>query len=205
MAFDREHRVVVQYSATEFCSEPGTWTWNGGTWSQASGAQPSLRFCAGLAYDSARHQTVLYGGNDCQGSGPSDTWEWDGADWQQVATKGPGVRSTGPSLAYDRDLGKVVLFGGAGEHSNEMTDTWVWSGPTYRCDVLMAGDINCDGVVDIDDRKIVDTGQGHAACAPDDTRDLDGDGRITSADKAVLVGLCTYADCKRGAGEADQD
>jgi len=40
-------------------------------------------------------------------------------------------------------------------------------------------------VVDIDDRKIVDAARPQPACAADDTRDLDGDGRIDFADSAA--------------------
>ena len=195
--------LTVQYSATESCTDGGTWTWNGDTWSQASGAQPIVRFGTGLAYDSARHRTVLYGGIDCAGSGPSDTWEWDGTDWQQVASTGPGPRFNGPSLAYDREVGRVVMFGGAVPGKNAMGDTWTWSGPTYRCEVPIEGDINCDGIVDLDDGRIIVAGRGHPACAADDTRDLNGDGRITYADKHLLDALCTFPGCARKDGTVD--
>ena len=198
MAYDRERRVVVQYSTGDDYREPGTWTWNGDTWSQESGAQPiPPRIAAGLAYDSARHRTVLYGGSNAPNEGPTGTWEWDGADWQQVATTGPGPRTDGGLMAYDRDLGKVVLFGGATLFDHTMNDTWTWSGPTYRCGVPIAGDINCDGIVDVDDGRIVVTGRGRPACAADDTRDLDGDGRITWDDKRQLDALCTFDGCAR--------
>ena len=206
MAFDREHRVAVEYSTREDCSIGDTWTWNGHTWSQATGAQPSLRFATALAYDSARHRTVLYGGNGCHGlPSPTDTWEWDGTDWQQVATTGPGERFTGPAMAYDRDLGQVVLFGGVGSSYVPKADTWTWSGPTYRCGVPIAGDINCDGIVDVDDGRIVVAGHGRPACAADDTRDLNGDGRITFADKHLLDALCTFDGCARSDGTADDE
>ena len=108
-------------------------------------------------------------------------------------------------MAYDRRRGEVLLFGGAHENHEQTDDTWVWKGPTYRCNVMMPGDLNCDGVVDIDDRKIVDAGHGTPACAPDDTRDLDGDGHITFADKTALEALCTFADCARYPGDKDRD
>jgi hypothetical protein len=206
MAFDREHGVVVQYNATEFCTDPGTWTWNGDTWSQSLGAQPSTRHTPGMAYDSARHRAVLYGGNDCTGSGQADTWEWDGTDWQQVATTGPGPRTTGPAIAYDRDIGKVVLFGGIDHDPRKaMQDTWLWSGPTYRCDVAIAGDINCDGIVDVDDGRIIVSGRGKPACAADDTRDLNADGHIDFTDKHLLDAMCTFADCARSDGTVDDE
>jgi len=205
MAFDRELGLTIQSSDT--CDPQDTWAWNGQVWSSMAGAKPTpARYSPSLAYDSARHRVVMHGGDGCPHgvAWPTDTWEWDGTGWQQVDTTGMGGRQGAP-LTYDRRRGQVILFGGIGQEHPQMGDTWAWSGPTYRCDVSMAGDINCDGIVDLDDRKIVDTGVGHAACAADDTRDLDGDGRITSADKAALVALCTFAGCTRNDGTADDD
>jgi hypothetical protein len=206
MAFDRELGLTIEVSSPEAsCEQLGTWTWDGHVWSPVTGAPPSPRYSSALAYDSARHRVVLHGGDGCPHgvAWPTDTWEWDGADWQLVDTTGMGGRQA--PMTYDRRRGQVILFGGFSTNNPQKDDTWAWSGPTYRCDVYTTGDINCDGIVDIDDRKMVDAGQGHAACAADDTRDLDGDGRITSADKAALVELCTFADCARGPGDTDRD
>jgi hypothetical protein len=198
MAFDREHEVAVMLDTNCANRVMSTWTWDGTSWTEAP-TLPSPRWQPALAYDSARHRVVLYGGERCSWSPPGypvDTWEWDGTAWQQVATAGgPGARRYGTGIAYDRARGRIVLFGGSSNASNETT--WTWDGPTYRCDTSIAGDINCDGVVDVDDRKIVNAARGKAACAADDTRDLDGDGRITSADERMLVSLCTFAHCAR--------
>ena len=199
-AYDRAQGLTVQYSG--LCVTSDTWGFDGFTWAMLPGAVPTPRAGPGIAYDSARHRLVLYGGDDCGLGAPADTWEWDGSDWQQVATSGPGPRVHAPALAYDAGSGMVILFGGAGETSTVMHDTWGWSGSTYRCAAAKAGDINCDGFVDDDDRRIVVSGEGSLACAPDDTRDLDGDGRITPADTAALVALCTRGNCERG-GDAD--
>jgi hypothetical protein len=197
IAFDREREVTVMFVTSCPRHVLSTWTWDGVSWTESAGAVPGARYAPALAYDSARHRVVLYGGDRCPGEPPGypiDTWEWDGSDWQQVSTGGgPGRHSYGPSMAYDRARGRSVLFGGsAGSDS-----TWAWDGPTYRCDTPIPGDINCDGVVDVDDRKIVDAAHGKKACAADDTRDLDGDGRITTADEKMLVSLCTFANCAR--------
>jgi hypothetical protein len=203
MAYDREHAVSVQINGP--CDAPVTWAFDGSTWTAVAGAQFTPRYGPPLAYDSARHRVVLQGGESCNGlARPTDTWEWDGTDWQQVADGKPGDR-TSHTLAYDRRRGEVVMFGGFHGSHAVMDETWVWKGPTYRCAVPMAGDINCDGVVDIDDRKIIDAGRGTPACAADDTRDLDGDGHITFADKTALEAICTFADCARGPGDTDKD
>ena len=60
-------------------------------------------------------------------------------------------------------------------------------------------------VVDIDDRKIVDAARPQPACAADDTRDLDHDGQITTADRKAVDALCTFPDCARNAEGTDND
>jgi hypothetical protein len=206
MAYDREQGLTVVLT-NGTCETLDTWVFDGTAWVQVEGARPSPRNSGALAYDSARHRVVLHGGDVCNGHPrPTDTWEWDGADWQQVADgEKPGEFAGVPVLAYDRLHGEIVRFGGAHGNHPDGRETWVWKGPTYRCDIPMAGDINCDGIVDMDDRKIVDTGRGTPACAADDTRDLDGDGHITFADKTALEALCTFADCARGPGDLDDD
>lgn len=196
MAFDLERGRVVQFSGE--CAAPDTWVWDGKAWSEVAGAQPTTQhFRPGLAYDSARHRTVLYASwLHCNGDLPKDTWEWDGADWQQVDTDGPDYPPEAGSVAYDRQRGEVVLF--------VQNKTWTWNGPTYRCDVQTPGDINCDGVIDKDDVGMVAAAAGHSACAADDTRDLNGDGRIDATDKAMVKSLCTFAHCGRS-GAADDD
>ena len=63
-----------------------------------------------MAYDAARHRTVMFGGFDAGVIG--DTWELDGATWRQrsPATSPPPRYQT--AMAYDAARGRVVLFGG---------------------------------------------------------------------------------------------
>src|SRR5262245_30251395 len=65
----------------------------------------------GMAYDSLRGVTVLFGGwNGREADG--ETWEWDGNTWTLRATTGPSPR-TEHAMAYDSARGVTVLFGGA--------------------------------------------------------------------------------------------
>jgi hypothetical protein len=86
-----------------------------GPWTQvATTGPPSPRSNHGLAYDSARGVTVLFGGFATGPPAPrplADTWEWDGSLWKQVATTGPSPRFFN-ELAYDSTRGVTVLFGG---------------------------------------------------------------------------------------------
>ena len=102
-------------------------------WTQVATTGPtSPRSNHGLAYDSARAKTVLFGGYVEGGpaAGPAgDTWEWDGSTWTQVATTGPSPRRP-ISLAYDSARGKTVLFGGW-DGVTSLSDTWEWNGSTW--------------------------------------------------------------------------
>jgi hypothetical protein len=60
-----------------------TWEWDGLAWTQrAPGTSPSPRYGAGMAYDAARRQVLLFGGTDGSFS-LGDTWTWDGTTWTQ--------------------------------------------------------------------------------------------------------------------------
>jgi hypothetical protein len=64
--------------------QPQTWRWDGAAWSTVSGAEPTARFNAALAYDRDRNRVVLYGG-EVPGGGAdlADTWEFDGSAWSR--------------------------------------------------------------------------------------------------------------------------
>jgi hypothetical protein len=51
-----------------------TWTWDGEYWTQRQDIGPAPRAGHGMAYDSARQRTVLFGGMAANGS-LGDTWE----------------------------------------------------------------------------------------------------------------------------------
>ena len=111
------------------------------TWTQLSPSHaPPPRYGAAMAYDSTRHQVVLFGGEgpvtNVYGPVPNlnDTWTWDGTTWtQRLPQSSPPARS-GHSMAFDSDRGVVVLFGGftAGvENGGFLNDTWTWDGTNW--------------------------------------------------------------------------
>jgi hypothetical protein len=59
----------------------------------------------------------------------------------------------------------------------------------------LAGDLDNDGDVDLDDLNILLAARDTAAIGPHDPRDLDGDGRITALDARKLTLLCTRPRC----------
>lgn len=110
-------------------------------------SMPTARSFHAIAYDTARRQTVMFGGFSAAGY-LNDTWVWSGATWTNPTNSGPTPR-LGHAMAYDAARRQVVLFGGASS-SSLLRDTWVWdgvkwtnasnTGPAPRRDHAMAYD-----------------------------------------------------------------
>ena len=131
MAYDLAAGRSVMFGGMHLGLVPDgeTWTWDGSQWSllTSSLTSPSPRFGHALAYDSARAQTVLFGGTPSWGNGLGDTWTLQGGQWLQHTTAiAPSARS-GHAMAFDGDRAKLVLFGGGGP-GGTLNDTWWWNG-----------------------------------------------------------------------------
>jgi hypothetical protein len=141
MAFDSQRNQTVLFGGAVAAGRargPGvqddTWAWDGENWTQLADSGPPGRYLHGLAYDSARGVTVLFGGYGAS-SLLADTWEWDGTSWTQKAIAGPSARASVP-LAFDSTRGRTVLFGGSGdwdggENGTALGDTWEWDGNAW--------------------------------------------------------------------------
>lgn len=94
MAYDPERHVTVMYGGHGACGDGGlvccddTWTWDGVSWKQVSGASPGARRGALLAWDSSRRELVLVGGTSCDEPPlPNRTmWRFDGTTWREVGS-----------------------------------------------------------------------------------------------------------------------
>ncbi len=136
MAYDPVHRVVVLFGGetaqgrvTPALSD--TWTWDGTTWTeQHPPSSPPARSGAGMAYNVATQQMVLFGGG--YGYPLNDTWTWNGTTWtEQYPSTSPPARSHA-SMAYDAATQQLVLFGGEGTAvPTALSDTWLWNGTTW--------------------------------------------------------------------------
>jgi hypothetical protein len=133
-----------------------TWLRQGSAWRQVAGPHPSPRYAAAMAYDAARRDFVLFGGQ-FGGVTYDETWTFDGKAWKlQTPVHKPPPRR-GAAMAYDPSLRLVVLYGGLvpdGSEGSEADDTWTWdgagwalvtgniSGPSYRngAEMVTAGD-----------------------------------------------------------------
>lgn len=68
-------RRRVALIGTYFGNDPFAWEWDGSTWSPRLIASPSPRYGAAMAYDSVRHEVVLFGGSPSISSTVfADTW-----------------------------------------------------------------------------------------------------------------------------------
>jgi hypothetical protein len=82
-----------------------------------------------MAYDIARKQVVLFGGEAGAAGRFRDTWTWDGDNWTQVSDIGPSARA-GHAMAYDQQRARIVLFGGE-TRDGRAADTWEWDGADW--------------------------------------------------------------------------
>ena len=65
-----------------------------------------------MAYDTARHQVVLFGGLLASGGGGADTWVWNGTTWtQEFPAASPPARDLA-AMTYDSVRHETILFGG---------------------------------------------------------------------------------------------
>jgi hypothetical protein len=95
------------------------------------GPDPFGRSLAAVAYDSARHRVVRFGGEPGGSGAASDTWEWDGTAWVNVTPLVSPPARSGHALAYDSARGRTVLFGGRDSHGGLLADTWEWDGAQW--------------------------------------------------------------------------
>lgn len=135
MVYDESRARLVLFGGSIFSGGqnryfPETWEWNGTQWEIRAASGPSGRCCSAMAYDSARHRVVLFGG-DVNGAAQGDTWEWDGAAWTRMTVAGPQPAARhSHAMVYDHVRGRVVLFGGMTGAGFD-AETWEWDGALW--------------------------------------------------------------------------
>lgn len=131
--------IVYDGARNEILRFGGKWTnsnnyirgfdfWDGNDWTDKEydfSTGPIERAYAGMVFDSARNEVIVFGGLNNNGE-LADTWAWDGSAWtDKTPVTSPSARIS-PSMAFDAARGEVVLFGG--EYEN---DTWTWNGSMW--------------------------------------------------------------------------
>lgn len=136
MVFDSAHDQMVLFgTASESPTNPAsakgeTWIWQRGKWTALTlSTSPEPRVFAGMAYDEARGQVVLFGGQSVATGGQlQDTWTWDGKGWTQQQPLISPPACNGKMLLYDAKLGVVVALVDA---CDGRTETWTWDGQAW--------------------------------------------------------------------------
>ena len=89
--------------------------------------QPPARDFTTAAFDAARGELILFGGQDATtGRRLRDTWRWSGSTWSKAGGAGPSARSYA-KMVYDETRKEILLFGGVAD-MGVLGDTWRWDG-----------------------------------------------------------------------------
>lgn len=158
MVYDSRRKRTVLFGGEAFGTNPRTgaagyyysnetWEWDGQVWVRRNPVNrppPMSQF--GIAYDSDRGRTVIFGGfrtfppnySGATAAITGDVWEWDGQDWTQVisATPSPLAR-TQASLCYDNVRQEVLMVGGNAFNPNPSDPRaiknalWAWNGTQW--------------------------------------------------------------------------
>jgi len=135
-AFDSVRQEVVAFGGYDNADirQNDTWVWSSAarTWSRrAPATAPTARAHHAMAFDAARNEIILFGGDSAGFVRHNDTWVWNGATstWtQRTPALSPSPRSSA-LMVFDSSRGLVVLFGGETD-TDRLNDAWVWNGTT---------------------------------------------------------------------------
>ena len=136
MAFDSGRGVLVVYGGRDIDNNKfaDTWEWDGTGWTEIAptgGVKPGPLYGAGMAYDTERGVTVLFGGYGNSGR-TNDVWEWNGKAWTKKNPSGSKPANvSGPGLVYDAASKRVMHFGGSLDSSGYGGDVWEWNGTSW--------------------------------------------------------------------------
>jgi hypothetical protein len=110
-----------------------TWQWTGSAWSQLmTPTAPPVRFRHGMAFDSRRNRTVVFGGRGLV-KNLNDTWEFDGVTWTQVLTQTSPPPREDMVMVFDEGLNRTVLFGGYDFDTDTLLGgTWEYDGVNWQ-------------------------------------------------------------------------
>ena len=116
----------------------------GGDWTNLTGrignASPPARVSAGLAYDAADAEWVLFGG--CGAVCPmNDTWAFANGGWINLTRNGPAPEARRSAMmTYDANAGGVLLFGGADAANADLNSTWLFKDGSWTNVSYLGGD-----------------------------------------------------------------
>lgn len=113
-----------------------SWIRDGSVWTELHPSHhPVARAGHAMAFDAARGEVVLFGGDevdslDMVGPYLNDTWVWNGMDWELKSPANSPAARFRHAMTYDANRQRVVLFGGDDGHGT-LSDTWEWDGTDW--------------------------------------------------------------------------
>ena len=126
IVYDAARQEIVAYGGQNAVTNADistTYVFDGTSWRiGAEDSGPGLRTDHAMAYDAARQQVVLFGGNR-----NNDTWLWDGMAWTKASpptVPPPGYRQ---SMTYDAARGEILMVLWDGNFGADI-QTWTWNG-----------------------------------------------------------------------------
>jgi archaellin len=138
MAFDPATGQMVLFGGQTSLGVYSTDTWTYGVpsalpseWIEKTPTtSPPALNGAGMAFDPATGETVLFGGRNAN-TYFGKTWVYDGEHWMEKnVAQSPSPRWSS-AMAFDPAIGKIVLFGGA-DANGYLNETWVYEGETWK-------------------------------------------------------------------------
>lgn len=130
---------VLANGHTGNSAQNDSWVYSeaGGAWSQMSCGKrnvcPTARWAPTMAYDTARSQHVLFGG-EVSGSNLDDTYTFAVSNqrWtRQNPSVSPSPRRSAAAAFAGGPVNRVVLFGGQFGFGGMLCDMWSWTGSTW--------------------------------------------------------------------------
>ncbi len=128
MVYDESRQRVVLVGGQDKSSPlSDTWEWDGTAWARVASDGIGGQRMAGLAYDTDRNVTMLFGG----AGSPAAPMAWNGTQWASSSSNAGPPAAYAPGLVYDSARKVLVIFGGFRHSTDQDTDeTWEWSPST---------------------------------------------------------------------------
>lgn len=132
--------------------------------------EPGARVGARMAFDAARSELVLFGGQAAPAQPSADTWVWNGTTWtQRTPVNAPSGRTL-HEMCYDSTRQRVVLYGGMGAGGLVYGDTWEWDGTNWtQATPLAIPPVRASGALAYSGTRTFLFGGGNSAAPRNDT------------------------------------
>lgn len=131
LGYDEQRGEAVAVASPFSHLPPRTYVSSGATWQHRPTVAGPTAQQAGVAFDRARGNLVVFGGQAQAYQLVDTTHVWNGTAWQLVPTANAPSPRANPAMAYDAARNKIVLYGG-GDYPQVFGDTWEFDGTNWQ-------------------------------------------------------------------------